>query len=119
MLENHARLQGERADGIHWLGPLAYLGTQCALFLVYWFMAWGWAMVVHNPSREKRPEYRFLWFLSVPMFAFFWLFSLKNGGGEPNWPITAYISGMVLACGWWPSNKADHPLPGGAAPPRS
>jgi hypothetical protein len=38
--------------------------------------------------------------MSVPMFIFFMLFSLKNGGGEPNWPITAYLSGMVLAGGW-------------------
>ena len=60
----------------------------------------GLGVAVHNPWREKRPEHRFLWFMSVPMFLFFLLFSLKNGGGEPNWPITAYLSGMVLAGPW-------------------
>ncbi|HWY87688.1 MAG TPA: glycosyltransferase family 39 protein [Gemmataceae bacterium] len=96
----HVGMQGDNAARVHWLGPLAYLGTQCALFLVYWFVVWAWAMVVHNPGRESRPEYRFLWFMSVPMFIFFMLFSLKNGGGEANWPITAYLSGMVLAGAW-------------------
>src|SRR5206468_2344014 len=28
------------------------------------------------------------------------LFGFKNGGGEPNWPITAYLSGLVLAVVW-------------------
>jgi hypothetical protein len=27
-------------------------------------------------------------------------FSLKTGGGEPNWPVTAYVSGLVLAVFW-------------------
>src|SRR5262249_36317850 len=99
-LGSHVGLQGDNAGRIHWLGPFAYLGTQGALFLVYWFAVWAWAMVAHNPQREGRPEHRFLWFMSVPMFVFFWLFSFKNGGGEPNWPITAYLAGMVLAGAW-------------------
>jgi hypothetical protein len=99
-LSAHVGIQGDNAARIHLLGPLAYIGTQCALFLVYWFVVWAWAMAAHNPWRESRPAYRFLWFMSVPMFLFFLLFSLKNGGGEPNWPITAYLSGMVLA-GFW------------------
>lgn len=109
-LENHAALQGKKAAAIYWLGPLAYLGTQAALFLVYWFVAWAWAMVTHHPGREQRPEYRLLWFMSVPMFVFFWLFSWKNGGGEPNWPITAYLSGMVLA-GAWVLEQIQSPIP--------
>jgi 4-amino-4-deoxy-L-arabinose transferase-like glycosyltransferase len=99
-LSAHAHLHGDEAARIRWLGPFTYLGMQCGLFLVYWFVVWAWAMLAHNPRRERRPEYRFLWFLSVPMFLFFWAFSLKNGGGEPNWPITAYLSGMVLAAAW-------------------
>jgi hypothetical protein len=98
-LGSHVGIQADNPS-IRWLGPLAYLGMQCGLFLVYWFIVWALAMVAHRPGREKRPEYRFLWFMSVPMFVFFMLFSLKNGGGEPNWPITAYLSGMVLACAW-------------------
>jgi 4-amino-4-deoxy-L-arabinose transferase-like glycosyltransferase len=101
MTNSHIQTKNDQAASIQWLGPLAYLGTQCALFLVYWFVAWACAMVAHNPRREQRPEYRYLWFMSVPMFVFFWVFSLKNGGGEPNWPITAYLSGMALASAWF------------------
>lgn len=98
-LGSHVGIQADNPS-IRWLGPLAYLGMQCGLFLIYWFIVWALAMAAHRPGRENRPEYRFLWFMSVPMFVFFLLFSLKNGGGEPNWPITAYLSGMVLACAW-------------------
>jgi hypothetical protein len=34
------------------------------------------------------------------MFGVFLLFSPKNAGGEPNWPVTAYISGIALTGGW-------------------
>jgi len=37
--------------------------------------------------------------MSAPMFGFFLLFSLKTRE-EPNWPITAYLSGLVLAAAW-------------------
>jgi hypothetical protein len=37
--------------------------------------------------------------MSAPVFAFFLLFSFK-AAGEPNWPVTAYVSGMVLAAAW-------------------
>jgi len=30
----------------------------------------------------------------------FFLFGFKTGGGEPNWPVTAYISGLVLGVIW-------------------
>src|SRR5262249_37495275 len=46
------------------------------------------------------PARRYLWWLSVPMFALFAAFSLKTGGGELNWPVTAYLSGIVLAAVW-------------------
>jgi 4-amino-4-deoxy-L-arabinose transferase-like glycosyltransferase len=42
----------------------------------------------------------FLWWFSAPVFVVFLLFSFKTGGGEPNWPVAAYISGLVLAAGW-------------------
>jgi hypothetical protein len=34
------------------------------------------------------------------MFAWFGAFSFKTGGGEVNWPVTAYLSGLVLSAGW-------------------
>jgi hypothetical protein len=87
-------------QSIHWLGPLAYVGMQAALFMVYWFGVWIGAMWAHRPWTVQRDDFRFLWWMSMPTFVFFLAFSLKNGGGEPNWPVTAYLSGMVLAVGW-------------------
>lgn len=89
------------SDGpsIHWLGPLNYLGAQCGLLLVFWFIAWVTAMIAHRPWVESDAGARYLWWMSAPMFVFFLLFSLKTGGGEPNWPVMAYLSGMVLAGG--------------------
>jgi len=88
------------ARGIEWLGPLIYVATQCGLLMVYWFITWVWAMVEHRPWREPDAGVRYLWWLSAPMFLVFLASSLKTGGGEPNWPVTAYISGMVLTAAW-------------------
>jgi hypothetical protein len=86
--------------GITPLGPLTYVGMQAALLLGYWFVVWVGAVLSCNPLRESDAGVRFLWWLSVPMFLLFLAFSIKTGGGEPNWPITAYLSGAVLAAGW-------------------
>jgi 4-amino-4-deoxy-L-arabinose transferase-like glycosyltransferase len=83
-----------------WEGPVVYIGAQCGLYLVFWFLAWAAAMFAHRPWKEPEPGLRYLWWLSAPMFAVFLLFSFKTGGGELNWPVTAYISGLVLATGW-------------------
>ena len=93
-------LSGHRRPGIRWLGPLAFLGGQCALLLVFWFVAWVGAVVAHRPWVEADAGKRYLWWLSVPMFAVFLLFGFKTGGGELNWPITAYLGGLVLTAGW-------------------
>jgi hypothetical protein len=87
------------AGGVRWLGPLAYIGTQAGLLVGFWFVAWLAALVSDRPPREADPRVRFLWWMSVPTFAFFGLFSLRTAE-EPNWPVTAYISGMVLATAW-------------------
>jgi 4-amino-4-deoxy-L-arabinose transferase-like glycosyltransferase len=83
-----------------WWGPLVYVGGQCGLLLIFWFVAWAAAMVSAHPWREADPGTRFLWWMSAPTFLVFWGFSVKNGGGELNWPITAYLSGLVLAAAW-------------------
>lgn len=85
---------------LRWLGPLTYLGGQFALLLGFWFVAWVMALVAHRPWRESDAGKRYLWWTSLPMFAVFLGFSLKTGGGELNWPVTAYLSGLVLAVGW-------------------
>jgi hypothetical protein len=86
--------------GIRWLGPASYLGGQAALLLVYWFLVWLVAMWAYRPWRQAEAGLRFLWWLSAPVFLFFAGFSLKTGGGEPNWPVTTYLSGGVLGALW-------------------
>jgi hypothetical protein len=85
---------------VHWLGPLVYVGAQCLLLLVFWFGVWVAAMVAHRPTVERDAGVRYLWWLSAPMFALFLGFSFKTGGGEVNWPVTAYLSGLVLGAAW-------------------
>jgi 4-amino-4-deoxy-L-arabinose transferase-like glycosyltransferase len=89
-------------QGPHWhpLGPLVYLGGQCALLLVFWFVVWVLAMVAHRPGVETDAGLGYLWWLSAPTFGLFLAFGLKTGGGEVNWPVTAYLSGLVLLAGW-------------------
>jgi len=95
----HAGLQSGQL--VHGLGPLRYVGAQFGILLGFWFIIWARASWRHRPGREMRPELLYLWWLSVPMFVFFGLFSLKNGGGEPNWPVTAYLAGGVLAAAFF------------------
>jgi hypothetical protein len=90
----------QEATSIQWLGPLTYLGTQAALLLGFWFVAWLAAMMAYRPGREADLQKLYLWWLSAPMFVVFLLFAFKTGGGEPNWPVTAYVSGIVLTAGW-------------------
>jgi hypothetical protein len=95
--ESHAG--GSADDAFSLLGPVRYLATQILVLLVFWFIAWAQAIWAHRPTREGRADVRYLWWMSVPTILFFLLFSIRNGGGEPNWPITGYISGMVLTVG--------------------
>jgi hypothetical protein len=85
---------------LYWQGPLIYVGTQFALLLGYWLVAWVAALWAHRPWKEPDEGLRYLWWMSAPMFALFLAFSVKTKGGEPNWPITAYVSGLVLMAGW-------------------
>ena len=45
-----------------------------------------------------------LWWLSVPVFGVFLLASVRTSG-QPNWPAAAWVSGFVLAAGWWLGRK--------------
>ncbi|MFQ3651517.1 MAG: glycosyltransferase family 39 protein [Gemmataceae bacterium] len=87
----------QSSTGIHWFGPLHYLGGQFVLLLGTWFVLWAVAVVRFAPWWEVDEGRRFLWCLSVPMFLLFLGFSPKTGGGELNWPVTAYLTGSVLA----------------------
>jgi hypothetical protein len=88
-----------QTEGIRWLGPLVFVGTQCALFLVYWFVAWAAALIRFRPWCRGNPGTAYLWWLSITTFAVFFLFSARTDE-EPNWPVAAYLSGLVLAAAW-------------------
>ena len=91
--QTHAGFEDD--SGLHWLGPF-HSSSQFAILLGFWFAVWVAAMCRHRPTANARPESSFLWWMSAQTFAFFALFSIKNGGGEANWPIAAYLSGFVL-----------------------
>src|SRR5207247_520060 len=57
-------------------------------------------MIAHRPWRETVAGHRYLWWMSAPMFLLFLGFSIKTRGGELNWPVTAYLSGLVLSAAW-------------------
>ncbi len=86
--------------GPYWLGPPTYLGLQFLVLLGYWFVVWLCALIAYRPGKETAPAVSYLWWMSAPLFGFFLLFSFKNGGGEPNWPVAAYIAGLLLAAHW-------------------
>jgi 4-amino-4-deoxy-L-arabinose transferase-like glycosyltransferase len=92
--QSHAGMSED--DGFSWIGPLRYVGMQFLVLLGFWFVMWARAVWVHHPGREPRSEIRYLWWMSVPVIVFFFLFSFFNGGGEANWPVAGYLSGAVL-----------------------
>lgn len=89
----------QNTHSIRWAGPAAYLAVQFGLLLGFWFFAWAAALIAHRPGQECRDGPSYLWWMSVPMFLFFLLFSFKTAG-EPNWPLAGYLSGFVLAVAW-------------------
>ena len=81
---------------IRWKGPLEYLGGQFGLLFGYWFVAWALAVWRYAPWKVSDANTRFLWWLSVPSVALFGVVSLRSNV-QINWPIAAYLSGVVLA----------------------
>jgi Dolichyl-phosphate-mannose-protein mannosyltransferase len=90
----------DQEAGFSWWGPLRYTATQAGVLLGFWFIVWLRALAAHRPWKEPDAGVRYLWWLSAPVFTVFLLFSVKTGGGQPNWPVTAYLSGIVLATAW-------------------
>jgi hypothetical protein len=82
-----------------WWGPFAYVGVQFALLLGFWFCAWALALIRYRPGKAIESGISYLWWMSVPMFALFLTFSLITTI-EPNWPVTTYLSGIILAAAW-------------------
>ncbi len=96
------QLSGIRSTETHinWIGPLKFAATQFALFLGFWFVFWLQSMWVYAPWRPASPEQRYLWWMSAPMFLLFFFFGFTTNGGEANWAIACYLSGLVLAAGY-------------------
>ena len=89
------------AGGIRWMGPLQFLGGQLALLMGFWLLAWLAALIALRPWRQNDSSVRLAWWLSAPTFMVFGLFSFKTGGGEINWPVTAYLAGVPLVLVWF------------------
>jgi hypothetical protein len=88
--------------GIRWFGPFVFLATQAALLLGFWFLAWLAALSANRPWRRDRGAGHgaaYLWWMSAVVFGVFLLFSLVTAE-EPNWPVAAYVSGVVLIVAW-------------------
>jgi 4-amino-4-deoxy-L-arabinose transferase-like glycosyltransferase len=121
----------QQREGVHWLGPLAFVGGQAALLLGWWFVAWAGAMWAYRPwkagsgpqaagRKEEHssvltahcplPAAHYLWWMSVPTFAVFLLASFKSTG-QLNWAVTAYLGGLVLAAAWL-ADQCRSPRPG-------
>lgn len=90
----------------HWIGPFRYVGEQAALLLGYWFVTWVCAMVTYRPGRSPGTGLTYLWWMSAPMFLLFLGFSVRTGGGEVNWPVTAYLAGLPL-CAYFLSRQME------------
>jgi hypothetical protein len=86
---------GIGGPGFRWLGPLEYVGVQAGVLLGFWFMVWLRTVAAGGPWSERDPGTRYLWWLSVPVFVVFLGFSPFTHI-EPNWPVTAYLAGLVL-----------------------
>lgn len=113
---------GTGVASIRWFGPIRYITEQMGLLLVVWFFLYVGAMWANRPripfsltlSRLGRgdktntsPNERslvegprlFLWWSSAAAFGTFLLASFKTPG-QINWPIAAYVPGLVLAFDW-------------------
>ncbi len=80
--------------------------SACRLRFCWASGSWpGWRRSCTIGLGRTDPGIRYLWCMSVPMFAVFLVFSLRTHG-EPNWPVTAYLSGLVLHRSGWPGLRS-------------
>lgn len=92
---------GQADSGLRWLGPLEFIGTQAGIMLGFWFvlMIVGFVQTLSAYCKKQfHAQQMFLVCLALPMLLICLVFSFKVRI-EPNWPITAYITGLTLG-GW-------------------
>jgi 4-amino-4-deoxy-L-arabinose transferase-like glycosyltransferase len=94
--------------------PLIYVGTQAGGFGGVMFVLLIIALIIAvrqvrqaalaTPAtitpdqRRSAMAFSFLFFLTVPLFAFYFLLSFFTNV-EPNWPVAGYFTGMLLLAG--------------------
>lgn len=91
---------GTNAETLRWIGPIEFLATQAGLLMGIWMvlMGIGFYQVIRDYLRKSvQPQQLFLVCLALPMLLICLAFSFKVRI-EPNWPVTAYMTGLVLAC---------------------
>jgi hypothetical protein len=92
--------ESKNSGGTRWQGPFEYLGGQFGVVLIgFWFVAWVVALVRYRPRSGLAGGVSYLWWTSVPTFGVFLAQSTQKSG-QLNWPVAAYLSGVVLAAGW-------------------
>ena len=85
------------AGGVRLLGLLGFAAGQFGLLLGFWFVAFvaaGWQF-----RRSTDTGLSLAWWASVPVWGVFLVASIR-GAGQVNWPVAAYIAGLVLAVAW-------------------
>lgn len=94
----------EKKPLIRWLGPIEYIGAQLGVGVVIFGLIWAggmWYALPLKPNQpDTTPEQQYLWWLSAPTFAFFFVVSFRVGI-QANWPIAGFVSGLILAAGWF------------------
>src|SRR5207253_10524717 len=77
-LRHVSRQAGLDRAGPLWLGPLEFIGAQCLLLLVFWFIGWAAAMVAFRPWKAADAGVRYLWVMAAVRFGCFLLLSFKT-----------------------------------------
>ena len=83
----------------------AYVGTQFALLLGYWFVGWAAAMRGVSPVARHATLDNATSGGCPPPCSWCSCSSASAPTEEPNWPVTAYLSGLVLAVAWLARNS--------------
>lgn len=93
-----AGLQSD-SSALRWFGPLEFIGMQAGLLLGFWFvlMVLGLVRVIRQWRQGKAVgQMLFLAVMALPVLLICFFFSFKVRI-EPNWPITSYVTGLILA----------------------
>jgi 4-amino-4-deoxy-L-arabinose transferase-like glycosyltransferase len=80
-------------------GVVAFVGGQFGMMFGFWLVAFLAAAWRFRPLRTQESAITLLWWTSAPVWCIFAMMSLVSPG-QPNWAISAYVGGFVLAIAW-------------------